>query len=232
MTVYGAGRMDSSDLSSTQIAVIDRLSSGGASVNELRDVFGDPGEAFVCSPVGLSIRQLARMYEDSIPEDERHRFVSDLRRRCRNERWHEQRAVFQARRTAARKDALIEAEAQVWAILGLEFHQRRLRGLIERWEALNSYVMDGLERCERGDRAYGTDLRDAARELSSVEESIAEIMPTMGVPSRAQQFWSDKAGTREDIIARIEGKIRSVVGGDRASHVFEVIDGGGGDRDA
>ena len=215
------------DLQQHQTELIERLASSDGRLDELPLVFSDPGEAFVCCPVQLSMRQLARIYTDSAPEDERHRFPSDLRRRSRDERWMEQRAVFQAKRVAVRKDAILNAEAEVWAIFGFEFHNKRIRGLWERWEALQAYVMDGLERCEAGEAQYSTALRDAARELRDTEEQLAEIMPTLGIPNRAQRFWGGKSGDREEIIGRIEQRLASVAGGSKASHVFEVIQGGG-----
>ena len=134
--------------------------------------------------------------------------------------------MFQARRTAARKDAILEAEAQVWAVLGLEFHSRRIRSLWERWEALQDYVMTGLERCEAGDAAFTNALRDACRELNDVEDQLNEIMPKLGIPGRAQQMWSDKAGDRNQILGRIQNQLSSVAGADRAAGVFELIHGG------
>lgn len=215
--------MDYENLSPGQARTVEKLSNSSASIRCLLDVFPDPGEAYVCSPVPMAMRELSHLYSETVPEPDRHRFITALRKRCREERWVEQRAVFQARRTAARKDAIIEAEAQVWAIIGLEFHQKRMRSLTERWEALDAYVMEQLEKCEVGDRVFGTDLRDACRELESLEDSLTDIMPTMGIPARAQRFWSAKAGTREEMVGRIEEKLLSVVGGSRASNVFELV---------
>jgi hypothetical protein len=219
-------QMDQDDLTEDQQAVVRRLASSEGSLDLLRQVFNDPGEAFVVSPVPISMRELSRMYLDQFPEDERHGVPRLLRQRSREERWVEKRAVFQARRIAVRKDAMLDVEGEVWAILGIEFHARRIRSLMERWEALDAYVMRGLEGCEAGDNAFGTGLRDACRELNAIEEKLAEIMPSLGLSGRAQQFWSAKAGGRKEIIQRIRGHLASVSGADKAGRVFELIEGG------
>lgn len=211
------------NLDENQVQLLERFDGNEARLDELVEAFPDPGEAFVFSPVHLSIKQLSRLYLDTIDEDDRHRFPSTLRRRMRDERWMERRGIFQAARTAARKDAILNAEAQVWAILGLEFHSRRIRGIWERWDALHSYVMEGLEACEEGRRQFDTALRDACRELDQLEDSLQDIMPTLAIPERAQAFWTGKSGDRGALIDRAEGMLRSVKSADKAGQVFELV---------
>lgn len=221
------GTFDPESLSDEQTQAITNVATaGGNAVEEMARVFEDPAEAFICSPVPLSMRQLSRMYLEQWEEDERHRVPAILRRRSRDERWREQRAMFQAKRTAVRRDAILEAEAQVWAIVGLEFHSQRIRKMWDRWEALDAYVTDSMERLESGDAAFTTSLRDACRELRDIESKLEEIMPQLGIPNRAQQFWTAKTGSRGEILGRIEEKLASVAGGDTAAGVFDIIDGG------
>lgn len=218
---------DSDKLPSFQRDRLAKIERGEDPLSTLSQVFIDPRDAFIYSPVKLSMRQLGKMYADSWPEEEtKHRMAAILRDRARNERWEEARAIIQAKRTSVRKDAILQAEAEIWAIIGLEFHSRRIRGLWDRWEMLDAYVTTELERCESGEGQFSTALRDACRELQAVEEQLVEIMPQLGIPERAKQFWASRSGSRDELIQRAEQKVLSVAGGAQASQVFELIRGG------
>lgn len=218
---------DSDELPSFQRDRLAKIERGQDPLSSLSQVFIDPRDAFIYSPVKLSMRQLGKMYADSWPEEEtKHRMAAILRDRARNERWEEARAIIQAKRTSVRKDAILQAEAEIWAIIGLEFHSRRIRGLWDRWEMLDAYVTTELERCESGEGQFSTALRDACRELQAVEEQLVEIMPQLGIPERAKQFWASRSGSRDELIQRAEQKVLSVAGGAQASQVFELIRGG------
>jgi hypothetical protein len=218
--------MSTDDLSPRQTLIIDRVHKSEASIEELADVFPDPRDAFICSPVPISMRQLSLMYLESVPEDERHMLPVRLRERSRMERWIEQRAVYQTKRLSTRREAILNAEAEVWAVFGLEFHSRRIRGMWERWEALSAYVQDNLDRCERGEGVFTPALRDSCRELNDLERQLSEIMPVLTIPTKAQEYWTTKSGDRTQLISRIEERMRIAVGSSTAEHVFEVIDGG------
>jgi|9_EtaG_2_1085328.scaffolds.fasta_scaffold00002_47 hypothetical protein len=219
-------RDDNDGLDESQTSLINRLQNGNGSIEDLRLVFQDPGDAFICSPVPLTMQQLVRMYSDQFEEMEQHTVPGELRRRSRAERWREKRAIFQSKRSAIRRDALLEAEAQVWAILGIEFHSTKIRMVMERWEALSAYVMTELEKCESGKTQFSTALRDACRELTSVEESLAEMMPDLNLKGRASAFWSEKASDREQILNEIQHKMNSIQASDRGEKTFELIRGG------
>ena len=203
--------------------LIRRLESHDGHLRELADVFLDPAEAFICSPVSLTMRQLVDIYMDAQPEEERHTLPRIYRKRSRDERWMEKRAVYQARRVAAKRDAILNSEAEVWAIIGLEFHSRRIRSLWERWETLDYYTTDLLEKCEEGKMQFTTALRDACRELREIETKLEEIMPTLGIPERAQKKWTAKSGGREETIERITGALASIAGSEKAGQVFEMV---------
>lgn len=213
-------------LNGPQNTAVERIASNHDGLDRLVEVFADPAQAYICSPVPLSFRQLARLYRDSWDEDELHRMPAQLRERSRIERWAEKRTIFQHRRTAARRDAILSEEARVWAIVGIEFHATRLRNLSDRYEALNEYVMRGLEACEAGDQGFSTSLRDACKELSALEEQIVAIMPDLALKERAKQVWESEAGDRNGIIKRIEERYDSLRGAERAADAFEVIRGG------
>lgn len=212
-----------------QQELLVRLNNQDAKLSDLVAAFPDPSMAYICSPIPLSMRQLSRLYRDQWPEEERHRVPTRLRERSNDERWIERRSIFQAKRVAVKKDAILNAEAQVWAMLGIEFHSNRIRSLWERWESLSSYVQDGLERCEAGEAQFTAALRDACRALDETEKQLSEIMPTLGIPERAQQHWTGNSGSREEIIGRIEERLATVAGGGTANTTFELIDGGRGD---
>lgn len=213
-------------LSESQSLVLDRISANTGSLNDLVKVFADPADAYICSPIPLNYRQLVQMYADHWDEEDRHRAPSELRRRAALERWNEKRTIFQSRRSAIRRDALLEAEAQIWAIVGIEFHATRMRGLMDRWEALSSYVMDSLERCESKEAIFTPAIRDACRELSNIEDKLVEMMPDLAIRERAEQFWTAKAGDRKEIVDRISDRLETLTSAQRGATTFEIISGG------
>jgi hypothetical protein len=200
-------------LDEDQRATLEKIGVDGSALTELVSAFPDPADAFVTSPVSLSMKDLAVLYLESQPEDQRADFPRRLRQRSRDERWMERRAVFQARRLSARQEAIIQAEAQVWAIMGIEFMSRRIRGLWERWEALSAYVQDALEACESGE------------ELDELERQLGEVLPGPNIAGRGAEFWAHKIGDRATIINRIAERAAVAAGGDRAGNVFHLIDG-------
>ena len=214
------------DLNDIQLRTVKRFEQDEVGLRELADRFPDPADFYVVCPVKVPMSQLVRLYLHQFDEEDIHRAPAELRRRSRDERWVEQRAIFQAKRSSVRRDAILSAEADVMAIMGVEFHSRRLRRLMERWEVLDEYVMTELERCESEQAQFGTALRDACRELREVETELKEFLPVMGIPDRAKQYWTEKAGTREEMIGRITERVESINGGEKASTVFDLIDGG------
>ena len=212
------------DLPSLKEEVVRKIAEGGGTFDDLVKAFPDPAEAYVCCPVQLTVRQMARLYAEEADEEDRHRVLTRIRERMRDERWVEKRAMHQAQRHSAKRDSILEAEAQVWAVLGLEFHSKRIRSLWERWEMLDGHTMDCLERLERGDGAYTTNLRDAMKELRDVEKELAELMPKLGIPERAMQRWNDKSGSRADLIRQAAHALESVEGNDQAGEVFNLLD--------
>jgi hypothetical protein len=111
-------------------------------------------------------------------------------------------------------------------MVGVEFQARRVRSMMERWECLDAYVSVELERLEAGEGVFTPAIRDAVRELDAIEQRIAEILPGPDVSARGKEFWSAKVGDRQQMISRIEERLAAVEGADRASKVFEVIEGG------
>lgn len=195
-------------------------------MQDLLEVFPDPRDAFICCPNRITLRRLGNLYGHSLEESDQIELHSELRRRCRQERWLEQRAVFQARRAAARRDAIIESEAQVWAVLGLDFHTERIRSMWQRWEDLSEYVDTQLAHCSAGNTPFTPALKDACKELRDIEDKLEELMPKLGVPEAAQRAWTERAGSREAMINEAERKLASVAGGDRGAQVFELLEGG------
>lgn len=201
-----------------------QIADGEAVFSDLVRAFPDPGQAFVCSPVQITIRQLAQAYGEEVPEEERHRFLGNLRQRQRHERWIERRAMYQSARHTAKRDAILDAEAQVWAVLGLEFHQLRIRSMWDRWQMLDDYVTRSLASLEMGEGAFTTNVRDAMKELRDVEASLTEVMPKLGIPDRAMQRWNDRAGSREDLVRSASNALTSIEGDASASNVFNMFD--------
>lgn len=216
------------DLNEIQRRTLKDFEDDAVDLVTLSKRFKDPGDFFVVCPVRVPMSQLVRLYLHQFDEEEVHKAPSLLRRRSRDERWMEQRSVFQAKRSSVRRDAILTAEADIMAIMGIEFHSRRLRRLFDRWEVLDEYVMTELERCEAKEGHFGTALRDACRELREVEAQLQDFLPMMGIPDKAKQFWTARAGTRDEMIGRIDERLQSIGGGDTAAQVFELIDGGMG----
>jgi hypothetical protein len=222
------------DLSEEQLSVIERVSRCESPLTTLRLVFADPAEAFVCSPVPFTIRELAKLYEDTVPNAvARTRFITDLRRRSSLERWTEQRAQFQTARNMARRQALLKAEADVWAILGLEFHSKRIRGLMDRYEMLLDYVVRKLEEIESsspdvegGRLDFDDPLRDACKALDQVESRLVEIMPELNLRTKALDAWMSGSEGRDKLLDDCEVKLVSLRSGERAMATFDLIEGG------
>lgn len=214
------------DLNEIQRKTLKDFEEDEADLAKLSKRFQDPADFFVICPVRVPMSQLVRLYLHQFDEEEIHKAPALLRRRSRDERWVEQRAIFQAKRSSVRRDAILSAEADIMAIMGIEFHSRRLRRLMDRWEVLDEYVMTELERCEAQEGQFGTALRDACRELRDVESELKEFLPMMGIPDKAKQFWTARSGTRDEMIGRIDERLQSIGGGDTAATVFDLIDGG------
>lgn len=214
------------DLDQTQLQTLRQFEEDEADLQKLAKRFKDPADFFVVCPIRVPMSQLVRLYLHHFEEEEIHRAPSMLRKRSRDERWVEQRAIFQAKRSSVRRDAILNAEADIMAIMGIEFHSRRLRRLMDRWEVLDEYVMTELERCEAQEGQFGTALRDACRELRDVESELKDFLPMMGIPDKAKQFWTARAGTRDEMIGRIDERLQSIGGGDTAATVFDLIEGG------
>lgn len=228
------GPPDDDDLTDQQELAIQALSKSTGNLSDLMIAFPDPREAFICSPVALTVKQLAAMYQRRQPAGDPQAlfdFMKTLRDRSDDERWIERRALFQAKRASARREALITAEAEVWAIVGLEFHVLRMRGLMRRWEVLSNYVMDALTDCEDGSGQFTAAIRDACKELNELERNLTEIMPNLGLTEKGQEMWTKRSGDRGAIIARIGDKLQTMHGADRAQGVYELLQGGAAGRD-
>jgi hypothetical protein len=202
------------------LSVVERP---GTTLGEMSKHFPDPRDLFIASPQPISVRDLAAVY---LPDDDSGTYIGDLRKRHRQERWQEARALFQAKRSAGRMDAIIEAEATVWSMLGVDFHMSRARSLWSRWEMLSASVEDGLSKIESGKGMFTSGLRDMSRELREVEGELAAIMPKLGLTEKAQRAWTGRAESRGELVDRIENKLRMVASGDAGRGLFEVIEGG------
>jgi hypothetical protein len=209
-------------LSARENDAVEAVADSRASVESLVKVFGDPRDAFVYSPVALSMRQLCAMYMDHVSEEERHRMPAMLRDRARSERWQELRAEFQAKRYAARSEEYLKQEARVWAVLGIEFHATRMRALMERWEALRNYVQDGLDACEAGTGSFTQPMRDAVTALNQIENEIAELLPRMGMTERAGEVFTQRLGERATLVKRITEAAANIAS-DRGARVFDKV---------
>jgi hypothetical protein len=221
-------------LAPSQEEALVKVGQSEVDLGELVRVFPDPAEAFICSPIQLTVKQLATLYQRRLPPGDAQAifdFVANLRSRADEERWVERRAMFQARRLSARRDAFMQAEAEVWAMFGLEFRATHLRSMMRRWEYLESYVSDLLAQCDRGEGAFTTTLRDACKELDAIEERIIAIMPDLGLTQRGEEVWTKRAGDRTQLVDRIGKRLGSMAAADRAGQVFEVLQGGAEDRD-
>lgn len=184
----------------------------------------DPMHLFILHPGLLRLRDLAALYApalESLPAT-----LQDLRARSSRERWNEKRAVFQAKRFAARQDAIIEAESTIMAMYAVDFHLVRLRSLMSRWENLGSHVEEQLARCAAGDRPFTPDLRDACRELREVEARLDEIMPAMGIEQGASRKLTQSRERREDLLEQIGRQLTTLKGADAGRNVLQLVRGG------
>lgn len=208
----------------------DRLERGEAGLQMLVDAFPDPGDAYVASPTPLAIRDLYRLYRDSYDEDFLPELYRALQRRRRDERWDERRARFQAQRVRSREDALLEAEAQVWAMLGIDFHARRIRGLIIRYDMLSDHCEAQLERIGDGESgSFTTGMRDALKELREIEHELASIMPQLDFAERARRLLDGRADSVNATIDDIQEKLSAVGISGKAQRVrreLTLLEGG------
>jgi hypothetical protein len=207
------------------LEIVSRTASvQGTRLGDIVDLCEDPADAYITWPNRLPLRDLARAYAEvwsrSEVVDEVH---SELISRSRDERWPEQRAWFQSKRTAARKSALIEVEVSFWAMLGADFHATRVRDLLGRWENMSSYVNRSLEDIAVGNGAFHAGLRDACRELREVEGQLEVLMPDLGLTGAAQREWTERAESRDAMIAGIEEKLTNLGGGEAASNVVHLV---------
>jgi len=207
------------DVSDEVLLVVERP---GTPLGELSKHFADPRDLFICAPQPIDLRTLASLYN---PEGTGEH-IRDMRTRCREERWREARAMFHSRRTSARREVLIEVEATTWAMLGVDFHMAKMRSLWDRWDMLSSSVLEQLARIESGERGFDTGLRDMCKELRDVERELSDVMPTMNLTDKAQQVWSGRAQSREDLVQSIGAKLNTIASGNEARNVFEIIEGG------
>lgn len=212
-----------------------RLERSG-SVDEMPAFFVDPRDAFVCSPRPIALGELARIYSvgpsdgqtaSGADQDSRLALFDLLRRRCASEGWREQRTVFQTRRVSARRDAILDAEAAVWAMLGLEWHSLRIRGMWDRWEALAATADRLLRDVEAGRRPFSADVRDLCKELRELETEVARVMPQLGLPERAVRVWGAAERTRSDQLEAIEKRLLDVEAGARSDQVLDLVDSTG-----
>lgn len=214
----------------TSSAILDAVQSNQVDVCALADAFPDPADAFIMSPLPIDMRTLVNMYIDKVSETDAVQLPRELRRRVREERWLEKRAIFQAQRMAARKELVLGLEAQVMAIVSLEFQSKRIRAMWERWESLSEIVAVGLEECVTDKVAFSTSLRDACRVLDELEKNLAEVVMPPGLQERSNEFWQIKSGDRESMLSKIEEKLRTADGGNKAESVFTLINGGAGSQ--
>lgn len=201
--------------------VLSEIGKPGCSISDMARHFPDPKDLFIMAPQPIDVRTLAQVYR---PNDMQ--YVVELRGRAHEERWREARAIAQSERSQARRDAMIETEASVWAMMAADFHMQRVRGLFNRWELLSSLVLDNLQAVETGRRPFDSGLRDACKELRDVESAIEKLMPSLSLTDRASETWNAKRTSRNDMINDIASKLRNVASGEAARQVFAVIEGG------
>lgn len=196
----------------------------GPETTALQRLCPDPMHLFILHPTLLRVRDLAALYApdlQGVPQ-----MLIELRARMSRERWNEKRSVFQAKRFAARQDAIIEAESTVMAMLAVDYHIIRLRSLMDRWQSLTSHVEEQLGRCAAGERPFTPDLRDACRELREVEARLDEIMPEMGIESGAARRLTQSRERREDLLEQVGRQLTTLKGADSARTVLELVRGG------
>lgn len=218
---------DDGDLTPGQLLALEQLSERRAQLSCLADVFDDPMDAFLHSPTPLNVRDLVSIYAPKSSRDDSGVLAATLRRRMRDERWVEARSVVQSRRMSARREALIQCEAEVWVSLGLEFSARKIRSKYERYLVLDEYVEACLSDLVDTDGAtFDPHIRDAMSALSKLEEELTQLMPAPDFHGRAAEFWSKKAGDRKALIAQIKDRLAVADGADQAGAVFRLIQGG------
>ncbi len=196
----------------------------GPDLMALRNLCPDPMHLFILCPSLLRTRDLVLMYIED--PSETLTFAQEVRARMVRERWNEHRSVFQAKRFAARQDAVVEAEATVMACMAVDYHVMRLRGMMVRWQDLASHVEEQLARCANGERPFTPDMRDACKELREVEARLDEIMPKMGVEERAARQLTQSRERREDLIEAVGRQLTSLRGADASRNVLRLVRGG------
>lgn len=176
-------------------------------LSRLRSVCPDPLHLYVMSPVPARLVDVARMYASEDDPAAIPGLLRSLTRRCAEERWAEQRAVFQARRFQATQDAMVAAEAYVMASMATSFHSGRIRSLWARWESLSAAVENELSEVAGRQRNFGADLRDMCRELDSVEHELVELLPKLRTGEEAQRLISGSRVRREELIDDVASKL-------------------------
>lgn len=210
----------------TSQEIMLELEKPGTTLGDLCQFFADPKDAFTHSPVHISVRELSIAYgPKSVSEDEKDKsdFYRELMRRYKDERWMELRAFVQATRIATRKEAILEAEGAVWAMMTLDFHARRMRSSMARHEMLTVAVQERLELISSGERAFSVDVKDMCRELRDLEKDISEYLPLLGIGDRARTSWENKSGTRAETLQRIESSLNTIASARGVSTVFELV---------
>ena len=195
---------------------------------DLVAAFPDVADAYIVSPNRIPVRDLARTYASMMDEDDprREHFETECARRAHEERWMERRAQFQSARSESRREVILESEAQVWAVLALDYHATRIRHLWRRWEDLDTFVQRRLEALAEGAGGYTQDLNLAMKELREVELSLTALLPKLNIDGRAAKAWEERGSVREELVKRIDTRLRAVVGAQNAEKVFELLDGG------
>lgn len=223
-------RNDEDGIRPDQRAVIERLRNHQASLDDLAIVFEDPADAYILAPSPLTVQQLSRIFgpRDCESDEQLARYPNTLRQRMRDESWRERRVAVQARRADIRRDAILQHEGEVWAVLGMEFHTTRMKHILDRWEKLNEYVSAQLADCEMGEAHFTKSLADACRALDVIEAQLVEIMPKLPLSESGADFWAPKGGDRDGAIRRIAANLASTDDADRAPAILALIEGGGG----
>lgn len=219
--------MDQNWVNPAALELLEQAGEMGPETVALKRLCPDPMHLFILHPSALRIKDLAALYVDELQNLPQ--MLQELRARSSTERWSEKRAVFQAKRFAARQDIIIEAEATVMAMFAVDFHIARLRSMMSRWESLCSHVEDQLSRCASGDRSFTPDLRDACRELRDIENKLDDLMPTMGIEQGAARKLTQSRDRREDLIEQVGRQLTTLKGADQARGVLQLLRGGADD---
>lgn len=230
------------EMNEDQDLVIDGIARSKTDLSKLVEVFPDPMDAYICSPVPLTIRQIADLYEPSISAadpsaGDKITITLRLRVRSENERWFERRSIFQAKRSSVHRDAILRAEGEILVMQSLDFGRRVLQSKIKRWEVLDAFITEALLMAERGEGGFPAPLRDAMRALNDLEKSIADQLPALDLAAYAERKKTEEIAAsaqaavapvaaltdKERVIARVGDQLRSMEGSDMAGSVFDMI---------